>query len=144
MRNMLITLLAIIGFPIGMILLSAVYFGVIFFLLSYLNVGATSDRMAGNVGGDAGSVALLSGVLLGVFLALDIIWNRLTGPGGKPDRAARVVGTILGAVLLLFALYVGAGPTLATLAKYKAAGFIAFAGMLGIGAWIGKRIGSRF
>lgn len=55
-----------------------------------------------------------------------------------------MVGTILGVLLLLFALYVGVGPTLATLAKYKVAGFMAFAGMLGIGGWIGKRIGGRF
>ncbi|MGE0153559.1 MAG: hypothetical protein AB7R90_13160 [Reyranellaceae bacterium] len=144
MRNMPITLLAIIGFPIGMILLSAVYFGAIFFGLNYLNIGSVSDRMAGNVGSDTGSVALLSGILLGVLLAFDVIWRRLAGPDGKPDRTARAVGTVLGVILLLFAFYVGAGPTLSTLAKYKAAGFIAFAGMLGIGGWISRRIGGRF
>jgi hypothetical protein len=143
MKNAVAMIFLVIAFAAGGVIFAGIYFGVIFGALDWLDGIAFTDRAGADLGNRIAPVALVAGVVVGVVLSFDAGWDRLTGADGGPDRVARVAGIVVAAPLVLLALYASAGNALTVVVMYKAIGFMAFAGFLGIGGWIHTALGNR-
>lgn len=143
MKNSIAMIFLVAAFVAGAVIFAGLYFGVVFGALSYLSGMEFTDRDASLLGGRVGAVAGPIGVVAGVALSLEFGWDWFKRADGNPDWVARIVGLLLGAPLVLIWLIYYALPAFSIVASYKALGFLAVVGFVGMAGWIHKALVPR-
>lgn len=140
MQNGFAMAFLVVAFVAGGMIAAAAYFAIVFGVLRWLD----GIHNASALGSDVGTVASVAGSAIGAALALGLGWKRFKRDDGSPDWAARVLGLVVSALLVLFWWVPLALPAFYAVASYNAVGLVAAAGFLLAGERIDKLLLPRF
>lgn len=143
MKNSIAMAFLVVAFIAGAVVFAGLYFAVVFGTLSYLDGASFNDRFATVLGRQVAAVAGPLGIAVGVGLALGLGWDWFKRADGGPDWAARILGIVLGVPPVLIWIYLFALPGLEAVGRYKALGFLATIGFIGMAGWVHKALSSR-
>lgn len=135
MKNIVTTIFMLVVCIAGTVIAAAVYFTVTFGVLGWL-LGTGGTRVGEAVGAAAGAL----GFPVGAAIFGMLFWDRLVREDGSPDRVARGLALIIGLPLALIPLLSLGLPALEAAVRFKAPGFLALGGFLGLAGWVEERM----
>ena len=138
MKNIAAAVFMLVVCVAGTVIAAALYFVVTFGALGWL-----FEAPASRLGEAIGSATTALGFPVGGAMFGLVFWDRLVRDDGRPDLVARTVAIIIGAPLALAPLVLAGPMALASVAHFKAFGFLAVAGFLGLGGLVERMTRKR-